>query len=308
MFIFRINLNLEIKRLKLISCYSLSFKHFEKFILNSYFSNMATSNYINKSNISSCQSEAVKYKLCESPGKGMGIFANRDIARGELIIAEKPLVTYCQTSENYMKATDELEKIFEKLTKTDQETFYSLHNSWPMLASKCLGIFKTNALPLGVDSPVGAIFPVISRINHSCLPNVNHYWNESKGMETIYAMKDIPANQEILTAYKDPFCDKTTRKALLMESFNFECKCEICSIEDKMKQKQSDIRRNLMKSLDSEIFEIAVFQPAKAMEKVYLMQKLMTDECVDYDANKMGKNLKFFNYLNKEHNQINFKR
>ena len=234
----------------------------------------------------------VSYKLCESTGKGMGLFASdRKIARGELIIAEKPLLTLDQRrflSLSFRDAQENLDRSIEKLAKTDKQTFYSLHNSWPKLASQSMGIIKTNAVPLGVDSPVGAIFPVISRINHSCLPNVNHYWNEMKGVETIFALKDIEANQEILTSYTDPFCDRATRQALIREGFQFECQCVLCSLEDKTEQKRSDIRRNLIKSLDADIFDLAAYSPAKAMDKVYLMERLLNEEGVAYDANKMG--------------------
>lgn len=229
------------------------------------------------------------FKVCDSPGKGMGMFADRLIARGELIIAEKPLLTLDQNGfASYKDLTVSLEQSIEKLNKQEKDTFYSLQNSWPQIQPLPMAIFKTNGLPLGVDSPLGAIFPNISRINHSCLPNVNHYWNETKGMETIYALRDIAANEEILTAYKCPYCDTAARQAMLKEDFQFECKCQICSLEDKVAQKRSDVRRNLIKTLDAEIFDVAADQPDKAMGKVFLMQKLLNDEGVEYDANKMG--------------------
>lgn len=224
------------------------------------------------------------YKICESPGRGMGFFANRLIKRGELIISEKPLVTLT----NGFVIANTLEQRIEKLSQAEKDLFYSLSNSWPSISPRCMGIFKTNALPLGVDSPTGAIFPIIARSNHSCLPNANHYWNESKGLETIFALKDIENNEEITLSYCDSYTDKQARQAQLKEGFIFDCKCEICSIEDKIAQKRSDIRRNILKQLDAEIPELAPYQPVKALDKIYTMQNLMKEEGLEYDALKQG--------------------
>lgn len=224
------------------------------------------------------------YKICESPGRGMGLFANRPIKRGELIISEKPMVTL----NNGYNTANTLEQRIEKLSQAEKDMFYSLSNSWPLISPKCMGIFKTNALPLGVDSPTGAIFPIIARSNHSCLPNANHYWNESKGLETIFALKDIENNEEIHLSYCDPYTDKQTRQAKLKDGFTFDCNCEICSIEDKIAQKRSDIRRNILKKLDAEIPELALYQPVKALDKIYTMQNLMKEEGLEYDALKQG--------------------
>jgi len=234
--------------------------------------------------------DQIAYKIQNSTDKDKGLFANRPIRRGELIISEKPLFTLNKYGYVSVQNTiNELEKKVEKLSKSDQDSFNSLHNSWPMIPSKSLATFKTNALPLGHDSPIGAIFPTISRINHSCLPNVNHYWNETKKVETIYALKDISINEEILTSYIEIYNDKKTRQDLLQEGFNFVCKCELCSIQDIKVQKCSDIRRNLLRTLDEEIPELGAYNPAKALEKIYLMEKLIKEEGIEYDANRMGK-------------------
>jgi hypothetical protein len=224
------------------------------------------------------------YRICESPGKGMGMFANRNISRGELIIAEKPLIVL-NGQRHYTDYSTQLNKKLKKLSNSNRDIYFALRNEKPLL-NRAMGIYATNSLPM--EDPVSGVFPFISRINHSCLRNVHHHWNETKGLETVYALKDIEINQEILTCYTEARCDKESRKRKLIESFNFECKCELCSIEDEKTQKLSDLRRNLIYKLDSEIPQIALFQMEKAFEQCYTVHKLYIEEGLDYDAAMMG--------------------
>ncbi len=57
----------------------------------------------------------------ESPGKGIGMFATREIQRGELIIFEKPLLTIPSSYAGY-------ESIIEKLLPDERRLFYDLHD------------------------------------------------------------------------------------------------------------------------------------------------------------------------------------
>ena len=143
------------------------------------------------------------------------LFANCKLKRGELIIEEKPLfkVKFNQTNNQVTKIVSKLSsearKIFDELTDCHSAKSPTPH-----------GIIQTNALPLGKDGSHGAIFPLISRINHSCLPNVHHNWNPRKEMETIYALKDIEPGEEILTSYIDLYNDRESRQKLLKNSFS----------------------------------------------------------------------------------------
>ncbi len=74
---------------------------------------------------------------------------------------------------------------------------------------KIMAIYETNAFEAGEGS---VICPEASRINHSCLPNVNHYWNDTTGRETVHAVKDIAAGEEILTTYIQICRDYAERK------------------------------------------------------------------------------------------------
>ena len=128
-----------------------------------------------------------------SPGKGLGTFALQDIKRGTRIICEKPLIQLSDNGPNVFQ-------VFSELSKTDQAAYLSLYaqingtsvaTAFPGQEHLKLGaIADTNAF----GTPTGPIITQqASRINHSCLPNAHHDWNDSIGAVTIHAARDISA-------------------------------------------------------------------------------------------------------------------
>lgn len=72
-----------------------------------------------------------------------------------------------------------------------------------------------------------AVFEIASRFNHSCVPNACFAWNEKLGVETVYAIKDIAAGEEITLSYVDPLYDVSARMWELWH-YGFECDCPAC--------------------------------------------------------------------------------
>ncbi|CAO3568608.1 unnamed protein product [Mortierella alpina] len=162
------------------------------------------------------------YIVRETIDKGKGMFATRDIKRGTCVISESPLVFVGPNMLKNFQAVN-------ALSKKNKKYFFALHNVYAEKElPKELGIIKTNALPLGKDSVDGAVYRVISRINHSCAPNVMHSWNSSTQKEYVYATEDIEAGCEILTCYFSPLMTRADRLRRLQQSFRFECRCRLC--------------------------------------------------------------------------------
>lgn len=112
-------------------------------------------------------------------------------------------------------------------------------------------VFETNAITLAITpnlerghSAGTAVFSGISRINHSCTPNVAHTWNQVLGVETVYAVRDIAPGEELTIAYVPVVCNgRQQRQAMLSEFYGFECDCIACSIiTPEMLQEQEDGR------------------------------------------------------------------
>lgn len=166
------------------------------------------------------------YVINDIPGRGKGMFATRNISRGTCIISEKPLLYAGRDRETVMRAVANL-SMMEKMQ------FYALFNVYPESElPRDQGIVKTNALPLGSNSIEGAVFRIISRINHSCAPNVTHAWNAKHKKEDIWAIQDIQEGDEIRTNYIPMLWTRAERQKELRKNFRFTCDCEACTLQD----------------------------------------------------------------------------
>lgn len=96
------------------------------------------------------------------------------------------------------------------------------------------GVYDTNAFRLGGgdNDPLekkGGVFLTISRMNHSCRPNVNHYWRPNLQMTLVFATRDIRAGEELCTIYgPSEWMDTRGRREYLSDRFSFVCECEMC--------------------------------------------------------------------------------
>jgi hypothetical protein len=195
-------------------------------------------------------SEEAVYRIGPVAGKGLGVFATRDIKRGERIISESPLIVISE--RDYFAA--DVERAFNRLSDTDKARYMSLasaHNfdvkSWPdsqvpspkhsdyirkkeqyeariAREKSLLSVYQTNNVEREYGS---AVFDHFSRFNHSCLPNAMFAWNTNIGKQTVHALDHIPAGEEITVSYIDPIHSTNTRQYLL-SYYGFKCKCPAC--------------------------------------------------------------------------------
>lgn len=108
---------------------------------------------------------------------GEGLFAKRDIKRGEIIFAERPLLVTpdpCLSQSNYPIFEAFLEAAITLLPPESQADFRALHNNHQ--CSSLTGIMKTNNFDLrnlfdGSDQSANykVINKIASRINHRCV-------------------------------------------------------------------------------------------------------------------------------------------
>jgi hypothetical protein len=199
----------------------------------------------------SVQDAAAKeaYILQPIPGKGKGLISTRAIKPGELILSEPPLFTTASLS-NPATFEKDLGAIVKGLSKEGQRAFLSLHNNNPG-ADPFSNIVRSNGYPLGPNSEVGAIFPLVARLNHACRPNAQHAWNEAQGIEVVHAVRDIQEGEELTLSYLAGGPSKE-RKTSLKEYFGFDCTCEACSLPA-AELEASDARLRRAQELDEAI-------------------------------------------------------
>jgi SET domain len=192
------------------------------------------------------------WKIAAIPGKGLGLLATQDITPGTLLLSESPLLTTEDvTTIDLQVAETQLRKKFSSLPPRSQKAFLALHNNYPDDEMPLSGIVRSNGYPLGPGAEAGGVYEVISRINHSCAPNVVQAWNPLQEKETVYAVRPIAKGAEICTAYHvgGP---STERKKILKMYFGFDCTCALCSMPEEQ-LKASDERMVEAEELDETI-------------------------------------------------------
>ncbi|KAK2609220.1 hypothetical protein QQS21_002302 [Conoideocrella luteorostrata] len=215
-------------------------------------SEASTSNPTSSNTMKNDDSPNTMHKVMNIPGKGKGLTAAVNISPGARVLCEKPLLLYrSELPPDELQA--DLAKKLKSLSRDEQRQFCAFHNNFPGKNS-FVGIVKTNAMPCGEISTIGAVYSTISRINHSCLPNCYSSWNRNLGQQTVHAIRPILTGQEITISYVHGGTS-TDRKAELMEGFGFECGCGSCSLPES-EQRLSDIHREHIDSLNSVVVDI----------------------------------------------------
>jgi hypothetical protein len=219
------------------------------------------------------------YIITPLPGKGQGLIAVQDISKGTRILSDKPLFRI----ERFGSAPPVvLEKAIasklDLLSQNDRRTFLSLHNNELDASYPLTGIVKTNALPLGTNASEGGLFPLASRINHACVPNCQHTWNDNIGEETIHSIRRISKGEEITISYADLGTFESRRRHL-RKSFGFDCNCELCSLPEAARV-MSDSHQSEIQRLDELLGDGSrlLSNPGRCLEDVHTLLALLEAE------------------------------
>ena len=229
------------------------------------------------------------FSVVELPTKGMGWVATRDITLGENMIQEAAMLSL-------RRGFREEEGIAAvcALPAEHRAQVEALHDcrAPPSLQpppKTVVGIFQTNALPVGLHSNQGGLFPRIARINHACTPNLNFYYNENLEMAEMYVVKPVARGDELTFSYTgSPLETRAQRQLYLRDAFAFECTCPCCALPPD-RSAHSDGRRDRLRALTADVkaaIRIAkdegpAFFPGPAMGHVHERLALLKEEGLD---------------------------
>ena len=101
-------------------------------------------------------------------------------------------------------------------------------------AVKVWTIFRTNAFHNGVCLDM-------SRFNHSCHPNAQHFWNDDAKTRDLRALRGIEDGEELTVSYSNglDLISRKERRARMKEAFNFDCLCDACDLTETQIQDES---------------------------------------------------------------------
>ncbi|KAI1110217.1 hypothetical protein F5Y14DRAFT_455236 [Nemania sp. NC0429] len=234
----------------------------------------------------------------ETGDMGIGTFATRHFSAGSLIFAERPLLivphnnptswdvailqAYNQLSENekvvyqglgcnrraaeYQVAT---QRDGPSVSVLDYSDVDGMPNDTTLDGpARIAGIYHTNSFDLKIEYGASAVFTRLSRINHSCVPNVVAGGLCGKtGLFYLRTLRDIKAGEELFFGYSQYMGPYEARR----RSFPFECQCALCS---KPSKTSSDRRRldiaNFVSQLTDYISKIVVGQQTECCDAVAL--------------------------------------
>ncbi|KAI8932506.1 hypothetical protein NX059_010688 [Plenodomus lindquistii] len=201
----------------------------------------------------------------DSPGRGRGLFATRDLGVGDIVIGEKPLcVVWGHESEAFTAMTYDFrddnirfspvgltKAIVQRLHSNPSKIkdFMDLYGDWqsdgkafeatdegPVVdVFRVHDIMSRNAFhpgnQFGNDSarnPSTGLWVYAAYINHSCIANAKkEYFGDLMLMR---ATRPIKKGEEIFHSYQDSL-DYEARQSALMTTWGFECRCELCTAE-----------------------------------------------------------------------------
>ena len=111
--------------------------------------------------------------------------------------------------------------------------------------NEILGIYKTNAMIIIPSESV--LFPGVCRANHSCVPNCNYIFNQQLGHQQLYCSKFITKDEELTISYlpDNLVGGVEERRKILLETHNFICMCDCCSLEPGVALKQDEYSRQV---------------------------------------------------------------
>ena len=216
---------------------------------------------------------ALGFKAYRLPNKGFGVVTLRPFKAGERIIAEEPLIAWSTVPDwstgKKQSAFAELRRLVSALAPPQRRQYYSLADKYEHIrgGKSVAGIWNTNSFK--TEDVMGdshseardgvvrtAVFTLISRFNHACVPNTFPAWSANWQRQTVHALRDIAAGEELSIAYVAgaEAGARAHRQALLKQKYHFDCCCATCMLRGRALA-QSDHRQQRLAHLHRQLAE-----------------------------------------------------
>ncbi len=209
------------------------------------------------------QEKALLIEVVSTPDRGLAVFAAQRIKAGTLILAEKPLISLDKDEEDDPRA---VEREFSRLSRQQQKLYLGLFDAEKSRMSTVASIYYSNCYNCdgfkvgkaggvedggqqqrrigGGGSAVGLLS---SRINHSCVPNVQFWYDEVSDEMRFRAVRDIPRGRELCSSYdrSGAFETAVQRRRKLQIYYGFVCRCEACEPLTEFWARSDERRRDM---------------------------------------------------------------
>lgn len=193
---------------------------------------LASSPFISPSSLAESGSNLPRDSWSTRPvaGKGIGVFANKPIPRGQVITVNTPvLVVYTETFLPKAEREALLRLAIDQLPPASRDSLLNLSKVFNNPEIPIQDVIAGNAfgLELGGQAHL-AVFPEVSRVNHDCSPNSQFYLDSDLLTHYVHAVRPIAENEEVTIAYSSPLARYSERQEALSKGFHFNCGCPRC--------------------------------------------------------------------------------
>ena len=197
-------------------------------------------------------------------GKGLGLVALRDFAKGEVVLLDRALVMVRTGPPSVSWNRQQALSVFRQVAKMNEEEKASLLQLSPRKDSKqplVLRIISNNCF--NIDLNTFGVFPNISRINHSCAPNCIDSAGSDATEKRVLALRRIRQGEELSLSYLHAPEGSKAMRAAELRYWNFVCNCELCLCEGKG---ESNLRENIVQMLSEVRGFVCLLEKAQVEE------------------------------------------
>lgn len=225
------------------------------------------------------------YEIKEIPGKGMGVVARRKIKRFETVMVDQASLAVAVDAKEAVGEDVEASLIWRAVEQLRRpEIVRDL--SWKHDGAADDGgdrskgekgkfdenVLQTNAFASDVGGiETRTLFPLVSRINHACNPNVFVLFSTAGTSVAVKAYRDITPGEELNLSYVTVGQPLEYRKAHLAR-WGFKCTCSLCSLPPAEREKSDKLRAQIA-GADTKILNL--FEQGKHAEALKLGERLM---------------------------------
>lgn len=151
------------------------------------------------------------------------------------------------------KFFDLMQKNFDKFEKEiffntefenfpqDKETIYCLRAAAAAINTNGFKVLYQCGENGAADVSVRSFYPIMSLLNHQCLPNSRHDIND-KFVSRVIASRHIRKDEQVFISYSQLLWGTNTRRVHMMVSKQFSCTCDRCADPTEMSTNLSAIR------------------------------------------------------------------
>ncbi|KAK4162365.1 SET domain-containing protein 5 [Cladorrhinum sp. PSN259] len=215
------------------------------------------------------------YKVVDIPGKGKGVVATRKIKKHEEIMVDYAALVVdvgFTVGVEVWRGYKMMHLAVDQLSERGKGDLMGLVRTNPQARDEVEDVLRTNAFSTELGGRTHmAIYTVVSRINHGCMPNAYTRFMQENLQVSVGAAKDIEKGEEITISYLVMGKTSDERKKALKQ-WGFQCTCDLCTASP-AKIKASDARRRQIDELREHA--VGAFQANKPYQALRLTRQVL---------------------------------